>query len=493
MTGDAAIRWREGIRFSLGQELIRLNTFDPQTTVLEWLRRDAYRTGTKEGCAEGDCGACTVLVGRLIDNHLRYEAINACIQPLATLDACHLLTVEDLQRPDGTLHPVQRAMVDNHASQCGFCTPGFVMSLLALYHDPKALERWSVNDVLAGNLCRCTGYGPILKAADQMREQADTTPWPFDPDMPAKLAALDDGSHYRITGNQREFAAPKTLDTLCEHAVANPDATIIAGSTDTGLWITKQHRDLGKQIWLGGVAELRRIEEAADHIVIGAGATYSDAVDVIDAHYPDAGELLRRIGSVQIRNAGTIGGNIANGSPIGDMPPFLIAIGAELRLRHDGEVRTMPLEAFFIDYGQQDRRPGEIVEAVILPKPRPGWTFKAYKISKRFDQDISAVCAAFNVQLIDGAVADACIAFGGMAAIPKRATTTEDALRGKRWTPEMVGDVAQSLAQDFQPISDMRASADYRLGVARNLLIKCCIETSRATPLRLAGEVHEHA
>jgi len=481
-------QWRDGIRFYLGQRPVSVDGFDPQRTVLEWLRGEADRRGTKEGCAEGDCGACTVLVGRRIDGRLRYEAVNACIQPLATLDGCHLLTVEDVQRPDGSLHPVQQAMVDTHASQCGFCTPGFVMALLALYHDRQALQRWTVSDVLAGNLCRCTGYGPILRAAERMRAGADQDPWPFDPAMADRLEALDDGAGYRVVQRHREFVAPSTLDALADHAAADPEATIIAGSTDTGLWVTKQHRDLGRQIWLGRVDELRRIVEDDGQLVIGAAASYSDAVDIISAHYPDAGELIRRIGSVQIRNAGTIGGNIANGSPIGDMPPFLIAAGASLRLRHGRTVRTIPLEQFFIDYGRQDRRPGELVEAVLLPKPTPDWRFSAYKISKRFDQDISAVCGAFNLRVSDGIVREARLVFGGMAAIPKRAAATETALCGSAWEVDAVARIAPRLADDFAPISDMRASAGYRLAVARNLLIKCCIEASQPTSLRLAGE-----
>ena len=264
MSRQNEIAWRDGIRFYLGREPVRLASFDPQTTVLEWLRRQAHRTGTKEGCAEGDCGACTVLVGRLVGDSLHYEAINACIQPLATLDACHLITIEDVQRPDGSLHPIQQAMVDAHGSQCGFCTPGFVMSLLALYHDPQSLQRWSLNDVLAGNLCRCTGYGPILQAGKQMWARADNTAWPFDPEMLAKLRELDDDANYRIVRNHRAFMAPRSLDALADVAAAHPDATIIAGSTDTGLWITKQHRDLGPQIWLGRVAELRRIRDDAE-------------------------------------------------------------------------------------------------------------------------------------------------------------------------------------------------------------------------------------
>ena len=484
---------RNGIRFYLGLELISLETFDPQLTVLEWLRKQAFRPGTKEGCAEGDCGACTVLVGRLKADKLRYQAVNACIQPLATLDGCHIITVEDVARVNGSLHPVQQAMVDNHGSQCGFCTPGFVMSLLALYHDRAALDDWSDEDILAGNLCRCTGYGPILAAAKAIAKGQDANPHPFDPDMAAKLIGLRDDATFIVEQGRRKFISPTTLSELLKLRHAHPDATIIAGSTDTGLWITKQHRDLGVQLWLGRVEALQIIEERDTEFEIGAGVSYNDSLNMIARHYPQAHELWRRIASVQIRNAGTVGGNIANGSPIGDTPPFLIAVGAKLRLRSQSGERELPLEDFFVAYGEQDIQPGEIVQSILVPKPKPNWELRIYKISKRFDQDISALCAAFYICLEDEEVTGARIAFGGMAATPKRAGHTEQCLTGKSWTRDQVEIATGAIARDFEPISDMRASAAYRLNVARNLLIKCYIETTSGQDVRIAGKLADVA
>lgn len=481
---------RRRLRFLLGHQPIELAEIDPTLTVLEWLRRHAFRRGTKEGCAEGDCGACSVIVAEPEGDRLRYRAVNACIRFLATLDGCQLLTVEDLKGPDGRLHPVQRAMVEHHGSQCGFCTPGFVMTLAALHHEEPAPSRRRVDDALAGNLCRCTGYGPIIEAARAMHATRGATAHLADREgaVLARLAEWRDGASYAIGAAGRTFFSPGSLADLLALAARHPEATLLAGATDVGLWVTKQHRVLDPVIWIGRVPELQAIEGSDDALRIGAGVTYAAAFDRIAALWPDVGELNRRLGSEQIRNAGTIGGNIANGSPIGDSPPWLIAAGATLHLAHVDGRRSMPLEDFFLAYGKQDRRPGEIVEAVSVPKPGPGQRLHAYKIAKRFDQDISAVCAGIRIDREGERITEARIAYGGMAATPKRATHAEAALIGQAFTEAACRRAMAALAHDFQPISDMRASAAYRLKVAQNLLLKAYVESGEARPLRLAGQ-----
>jgi len=480
---------RDRIRFLLGHELRELQGVDPTTTVLDWLRLVERRVGTKEGCAEGDCGACTVALGRPNGDHIRYEAINACIQFLPALDGRQLITVEDLEAPDGTVHPVQQAMVETHASQCGFCTPGFVMALFTFFHGDDAPALGRVNDALAGNLCRCTGYGPIVEAARRMLELCPERTDRFTARREETLRTLGMLSDDATLGDAgHRFFAPATADELAALLLEYPDARIVAGATDAGLWVTKELRELDRTIFVGRIGELARIEETSAAIEIGAGASLAAAMPVIARHWPDFGELLRRFGSVQVRNAGTIGGNIANASPIGDTPPALIALGATLHLRRGDERRAIPLEDYFVDYGRQDRRPSEFIEQVVLPKPAPGSDFRAYKISKRFDQDISAVCGCFALDFADGRVAGVRIAYGGMAAIPKRARHAEQAMIGQPWTHATVDAGMRALDDDFEPITDWRAGRDYRMQVARNLLLKAYLETTdERVATRLVG------
>ena len=483
---------RDHIRFLLGDQTVTLAGFDPTLTVLDWLRGAPRLTGTKEGCNEGDCGACTVVLVRPEPAGLRWRAVNACIQLVGTLDGCQLLTVEHLKGADGALHAAQQAMVDCHGSQCGFCTPGFVMSMLALLHgspEPPGGDD-AIDDALAGNLCRCTGYAPIVRATRRMYALHDGDQFSARAaETLQRLQALDDGQDVAIRSDAGTFLAPASTASLAETLLRDARATIVAGCTDVGLWITKALRRPDPIVWIGRVAELQRIEHTPDALRIGAAVTYSDAMPALAALHPDMGELLRRLGSVQVRNMGTIGGNVANGSPIGDSPPALIAAGATLQLRRGAAVRTLPLEAFFLAYGRQDREPGEFVERIDVPRPTAGTRLRAYKVSKRFDQDITAVLGCFAIRVEAGAVAAARLAYGGMAGTPKRAEHAEAAMLGQPWDEATLARAQAALARDFAPLSDLRASAGYRMAVARNLLRRLHVETTQPqVQTRLVGD-----
>jgi xanthine dehydrogenase small subunit len=476
---------RDHIRFIFRGKPVELKGFSPTRSLLDWLREDQRATGTKEGCNEGDCGACTVVLARLEEGRLVHRPVNACITFLGMVDGAEVLTVEDLA--DGPkLHPVQQAMVDHHGSQCGFCTPGIVMSLFALGKDGGVMDRDRINDQLAGNLCRCTGYRPIVDAAmavlkgepDHLDQAAG--------ERVARLTALGDDMGAMVASGNHFFAAPRSLMDLLLLYAAHPGATILAGATDVGLWITKQFRPVTKLVWVGQVAELQQIEGAPDSLTIGAGVSHEAALPHLAAISPDLGELGRRFGSKQVRAQGTVGGNIANGSPIGDWAPAFIALGAEVTLADFKTSRSMPLESFFVAYGNQDRQPGEIVTSLTIPKLTSGEHFRCLKISKRFDEDISAVMGAFKLTVDQGAITAARIAFGGMAATPKRAPLAEAALTGASladrttWTKAIA-----ALAQDYQPIDDMRASARYRGEMAKALLTKALIEIGGGANTRI--------
>jgi len=469
-------------------------------TLLQHLREDLHCTGTKEGCAEGDCGACTVVVGEL-DAHgaLALKAVNACIQFLPTLDGKALFTVEDLRAANGTLHPVQQAMVDCHGSQCGFCTPGFVMSMWALYENQPAAAglptRDEINTALSGNLCRCTGYRPIVDAAQKMFDYAQYPRVTLDREaVQAALRELQrtDTFEYRAPDARGAafgtpaFYAPVTLDAFARLRAEHPEARLVAGSTDIGLWVTKQFRDLGDMLYIGNVRELKTIGRDAQTLSIGAAVSLEDAYAALAADYPELAELWTRFASLPIRNAGTLGGNVANGSPIGDSMPALLALGAEVVLRHGAKTRTLPLDAFYLGYQKTALAAGEFVAALRVPRPAGNLRFRTYKVSKRYDQDISAVCAAFALHLGEGGtIREARVAFGGMAATPKRAQATEAALNGATWNEATARQAMNALAADYQPLTDMRASSAYRLKVARNLLWRFHLETRDDAPLAL--------
>ena len=430
------------IAFRLNGETVELTNVAPTTTLLDWLRLERGLNGTKEGCNEGDCGACSVMVTDDSGAH----TLNACILFLPQLDGKAVRTVEGIASPDGTAHPVQQQMIDLHGSQCGFCTPGFIVSMATAHLN--GADDFDVQ--LAGNLCRCTGYAPIIRAANAAKDapvpghMRDTCPPPI-------------GTF-----------APQSSDALAKQYLETPDATLIAGATDIGLWVTKAQRDLGPVIFLNQCDDLRGVDVTEDHIRIGAMTTLRDVQTALAPHHPAFAEMIERFGSAQVRNAATIGGNIANGSPIGDAPPALIALNARVHLRRGDEQRRMDIERFFLEYGKQDRKPGEFVEFISIP--RQADRLECYKLSKRFDQDISAVCGCFAITVENGKVSSARIAFGGMAGTPKRAGHAERALVGQDWTMATISAAQTAMEQDFAPLSDMRASARYRMQAARNML-----------------------
>ena len=482
---DAAPPADRPIRFVHQGRTVAVAGLPSTTSVLAWLREQAHCTGTKEGCNEGDCGACTVLVGSLqADGRVLYRPINSCIQFLPTLDGQALVTVEDL----GGAHPAQQAMVACHGSQCGFCSPGFVMSLAACHQRHAAAgtlpSRQQIADDLSGNLCRCTGYRPILDAGQQMFTLPNPQPLDCDAHSPTALAlaALQDEPPLHYSADT-PFHAPRSLAALAALRVAKPQARLLAGSTDVGLWVNKQFRDLGELVYLGEVAELKRITETPGWLQIGAGASLEAAWAALAAHWPAAREMGQRFASLPIREAGTMGGNVANGSPIGDSAPVLIALDAQIVLRRGDVQRTMALADFYLDYMKNQLQPGEFVEALRVPLPAAGDTLRVYKLSKRFDCDISGLAAGLWLRLDADRVVDARLAFGGLAGIVKRAAAAEAAVRGQPWTAATVQAAMAAMDHDFQPLSDLRASASYRRRSARNLLMRLWLETRAEAPL----------
>ncbi|CAM3598175.1 xanthine dehydrogenase small subunit [Rahnella bruchi] len=449
------------------------------TTVLQYLRRDAGRCGTKEGCASGDCGACTVVLAEPEGDALNYRTVNACLTFMPALQGKQLITVEDLKH-HGELHHVQQAMVDNHASQCGFCTPGFVMSLFALEKQQQAFSVAHTRHALSGNLCRCTGYRPIMDAAKAICEAPQ--PDQFDGDTRQTLEKLKTIS---ATGQ------PVTIDELADRYLTEPDSRLVAGGTDLALEVTQRYQSIPKLISLSHIPELKAITLTGQVIHIGAAASLSACLPVLHGEFPEFAELLERFASQQIRNQGTFGGNIANASPIGDGGPVLLALGATLLLRRGAEQRELPLDQFFLGYRKTALQQGEFIEQILIPRhTSTARQLRIYKVSKRLEDDISAVCAALHIEVQNGVVIHARVAFGGMAEVAKRASGCEAQLLGQPWQTATVERACQALEVDFTPISDFRASREYRMQVAKNLLRRCHIEmTSPETLMRVTHYV----
>ena len=490
---------RRHITFILNGVEQQVSQISGDTTLLKWLRVNRKLTGSKEGCGEGDCGACTVVVARPNSTGLLWRPVNACILFMGMLEGVSITTIEGLSSswalgdaaPAGEfadrLHPVQRAMVDFHGSQCGFCTPGFVMSLFAAWCNGKGLEAGTIDDTLAGNLCRCTGYRPIVDAGMSLRK--DTIPY-YEiarRKQEAKMIASIAHSETVILGDDRaKFVAPASDDDFSKFYADNPDATIVSGATDVGLWVTKQNRLLKTMLWTGRVDGFNAVKTESARLCFAPAVTHQQGLEAIAEHWSEVAEVMRRFGSTQVRASGTICGNIANGSPIGDLPPMMIALGAEVELTKGTASRRLPLEDFYISYGQQDLQPGEFVSSLVVPAT-PHAMLRCYKLSKRFDQDISAVMGAFVISHAAQKITAARLAFGGMAGIPQRAKAVEAQLIGKPLTAASFVSAARALGNDFTPLSDMRGSAEYRLQAAANLILKYGLDICNGEQVRLAG------
>ena len=474
------------IRILVNDQYVMVSETEITMTLLNYLRTELQLIGTKEGCNEGDCGACTVVIGELNDDELELKTINACIQLLPALDGKAVYTVEYLRKScGGDLHAVQKAMVDCHGSQCGFCTPGFIMSLWSVYNDHIEIDSRpddkTLRDSLTGNLCRCTGYKPILKAGHTM---FDLPVNEFDRQaLKEKLGKIRREQTLTYKYNDVMFHAPLETTELVKLREELPDATVLAGCTDIGLWVNKQFRNLGNIIYIGQVDELKKIASTEKSIYIGAGVTLSNAYEALGKWYPEVSEMHERFASKPIRNIGTLGGNIANGSPIGDSMPWLIALGTTVHLRDSQSERSMLLQDYYLDYMQTALNKNELLVCIEVPAPAVGQLFRTYKLSKRFDSDISAVCAAFSITLKDDIISDAIVAFGGMAAIPKRAPACENALIGNTWNEATAHKAKAALGSDYQPLSDMRASSDNRMLSAQNLLYRFFLDTNPSSHL----------
>lgn len=458
------------IQFLLNNRLITEHELDPNLTVLNYLRGQHQRRGTKEGCASGDCGACTVTLGKVVDGKMHYQAVNSCLTLVSSLQGKQLITVEDLKKGD-ELHSVQQAMVDCHGSQCGYCTPGFVMSLFTLQKNSQGWDRHQAEQALAGNLCRCTGYRPIMDAAQQACAAAINDEFSNNAAaLVQRLQALSSDELQSIESNGSLCYLPKTVAQLAALYQQHPDARLVAGGTDLTLQITQQYKRLPLLIALEQIDELKHCSEDAENFHLGAAASLHHCYQFLAPHIPAFSDMLERFASLQIRNQGTLGGNIGNASPIGDGAPMLLSLNARLVLQQGDNQREVPLDQFFTAYRQTVLQPSEFIRSIIIPKVTLSPNFTAWKVAKRLDDDISAVFAAINLQMEEGIVIEARLAFGGMAAIPKRALAAEAALLGQPLNLTSIEKACAALGKDFQPLSDFRASADYRLQVARNLL-----------------------
>ena len=472
------------IKFVYQNRIVEIKNPDPNETLLNYVRTKLKKTGTKEGCAEGGCGACTIVLGELKDDKINYSSINSCIMFLPTLHGKQLILVEDLVSKDGSLHPVQQAMVNYHGSQCGFCTPGFVMSLFSMFKNYPRFNENLIKDTISGNLCRCTGYQPIIKAAKSLNNKNKIDQFTKSKNDIMKLLKKINNESIIIYKKNKKYFAPRYVQELKKILKKNINSHLLSGGTDLSLVVTKERKDIDSIIYMNSISELNYIKNNNKYIEVGASTPLSEFENYIEKYYSDFTSVLKRYGSVQIRNTATIAGNIATASPIGDTLPLLLSLDAKVVLKSIKKIKIIPLSSFFIDYRKTRLKAGQFIDSIRIPL-FPKNIFKAYKISKRFDDDISSVCASFNVQLINKKIKNIRIAYGGMASIPKRAKYCEKILLNSHINEQVINKAKKALEQDFRPISDVRASAKYRLIVAKNLLHKCFLEIKNKKLIRL--------
>tara|TARA_Y100000590_G_scaffold464718_1_gene634858 strand:- start:474 stop:1910 length:1437 start_codon:yes stop_codon:yes gene_type:complete len=472
------------IEFVLNNKIQRISNPDPNETVLNFIRFELKKTGTKEGCAEGGCGACTIVLGELVNKNIQYKAINACIAFLPILNGKQLILVEDLTSSDGKLHPVQNAMIKHHGSQCGFCTPGFIMSMFAMYKNNQSFSDKIINDSLSGNLCRCTGYRPIIEAAKSLNNKTDNDHFIKYKKKTISLLKKIKVKNIEIKNENRKYFAPKTIIELKKILKKNPKAKFLSGGTDLSLEVTKARKEINEIISLNSIKELDFIKNKKNEIEVGAGTSLLKFEKYIKKYYPDFDSILKRYGSVQIRNVGTIAGNIATASPIGDTLPLLLSLDAKIILDGTKKRKLIPLNEFFISYRKTRLKIGQFIYSIKIPIYKKS-IFRAYKISKRFDDDISSVCGSFNIDIDKNKIKGIKIAYGGMSEIPKRAKNTEKILINSDFSKTVINRAIKNLEKDYKPIDDMRASKSYRMEVAKNLLIKCFLEVKSKKLLRL--------
>ena len=463
------------VKFLLNDKILEIKNPDPNQTILNYIRTELKKTGTKEGCSEGGCGACTIVLGELINNKIKYNSINSCISFVPSLNGKQLLIVEDLVSKDGKLHPVQDAMVRFHGSQCGFCTPGFVMSLFSMFKNNKSFNNELITESISGNLCRCTGYRPIIDAAKSLNKINRKDEFSKNENKIIKLLKKIKSKNIYIKKDDKVYFSPKNIKDLKNIIKKNSNFNFLAGGTDLSLKVTKERKDILSIIDLKEIKELDFIKVNKNYMEIGAATPLIKFEDKIKKYYPDFYSVLKRYGSVQIRNVGTIGGNIATASPIGDTLPILLSLNAEVLIESFNQKKVLPINNFFIDYRKTKLKKNEFIRSIKIPLFKKN-IFKAFKISKRFDDDISSVCGSFNFEINKNKIKEAFIAFGGMAAVPKRAKACEKILKNKPLTINTFDQAKNYLEKDLSPIGDMRASKEYRLEIAKNLLMKCFIE-----------------
>ena len=472
------------IKFVYGNQIIQIQNPNPNETVLSYIRTKLRKTGTKEGCAEGGCGACTIVLGELKKGRIIYKAINACIAFIPTLAGKQLVLVEDLVSDDGSLHPVQEAMVNYHGSQCGFCTPGFVMSLFAMYKNYSFFEDNVIKDSISGNLCRCTGYRPIIDAAKSLNKISKFDFFKKNQQRFISLLKKIKHKNIVISNKNKKYFAPSNVNELIKTLKQYPNSKLLSGGTDVSLVVTKERKDLDSLIYMNSIDELNYIRKNDNYIEVGATTPLIDFESFIKKYFPDFAQIIKRYGSTQIRNICTIAGNIATASPIGDTLPLLLSLDSQIIIKDKNKTKILPLNGFFINYRKTKLKKGQFIHSIRIPLLLKS-IFKAYKISRRIDDDISSVCASFNVELKNNKIKKIRVAYGGMANIPKRAIYCEKILLNSSLSDSTINKAKKSLEKDFRPVTDVRASQKYRMEVAKNLLEKCFLEIKQKKLIRI--------